>query len=159
MRGHSNNVSSAIFHPNLDINISDSEDKSIRIWDMNRRTTINSVKKDEDRFWVLAAHPTLNLIAAGFDSGLMIFKLEKERVPACLYKNNIYIARNKQLKRIDENDKETILAAIKPPCKRDVYLNNPSYMYINPYSVSEINILLQYEQEGGAYLLYTFPKE
>ena len=159
MRGHSNNVSSVIFHPNLEVIISDSEDKSIRIWDMNRRNTINTYKKDDDRFWVLAAHPTLNLIAAGFDSGMMIFKLEKERVPAALHKNFIYVARNKQLKRYDENDKEMIIATIKPPCKKDVYLNNPSYMYINPYSNSETNILLQYEQDGGNYIMYTLPKD
>ena len=159
MRGHSNNVSSALFHPNLDVIISNSEDKSIRIWDMNRRTTISTFKKEEDRFWVLAAHPTLNLIASGFDSGLMIFKLEKERVPAAMHKNMVYVARNKQLKRFDEDGKETIIAVIKPPSKKDVYLNNPSYIYVNPYSVSEINVLLQYEQDNGSYILYTFPKD
>lgn len=159
MRGHSNNVSSALFHPNLDIIISNSEDKSIRIWDMNRRTTINTYKKDEDRFWVLAAHPTLNLIASGFDSGLMIFKLEKERVPAVIHKNLIYVARHKQLKRVDEEGKESVIAAIKPPCKKDVYLNNPCCIYINPYSISEINVLLQYDQDGGAFMMFTYPKE
>lgn len=159
MRGHSNNVSSAIFHPNLDVIISNSEDKSIRIWDMNRRTTINTYKKEEDRFWVLAGHPSLNFVAAGSDSGLMIFKLEKERVPAALYKNFFYIARNKQLRRVDENDKESIIAAIKPPSKKEVYLNNPCSIQLNPYAISEINILIQYEQEGGSYIMYTFPKE
>ena len=159
MRGHSNNVSSAIFHPNLDIIVSNSEDKSIRIWDMTRRTTINTYKKEDDRFWVLAAHPSLNLMAAGYDSGMMIFKLEKERVPAAIHKGLVYVARSKQLKRIDEQDKETIVAALRPPCKKEVYLNNPACMYINPYATSEINVLLQYQQDGGNYTLITFHKD
>lgn len=159
MRGHSNNVSSAIFHPNLDVIISNSEDKSIRIWDMTRRTTINTYKKEDDRFWVLSAHPTLNLIAAGYDTGMMIFKLEKERVPAVLYKSLVYVARSKQLKRIDENDKENVISTLRPPSKKEVYLNNPSYLYINQYAISEINLLLQYEQDGGNYVLLTFPKD
>lgn len=159
MRGHSNNVSSAIFHPNLDVIVSNSEDKSIRIWDMTRRTTIYTYKKEEDRFWVLAAHPCLNFVAAGSDSGMMIFKLEKERVPGALHKGFVYIARAKQLKRIDDCDRETVIAAIKPPCKKEVYLNNPASMHVNAYGISETNILLQYEQDGGSYMLFTFPKD
>jgi len=58
MRGHLNNVSCALFHPKADIILSDSEDKSIRVWDMNRRTQVHSIKREFDRFWILAAHPT-----------------------------------------------------------------------------------------------------
>ncbi len=38
MRGHTNNVSSVLFHPKHDLVISDSEDKSIRVWDGTKRT-------------------------------------------------------------------------------------------------------------------------
>lgn len=31
------------------------------------------------RFWILAAHPEQNLLAAGHDSGMIVFKLERER--------------------------------------------------------------------------------
>lgn len=31
------------------------------------------------RFWILAAHPEQNLLAAGHDSGMTVFKLERER--------------------------------------------------------------------------------
>ena len=36
--GHSNNVSCVLFHPTLDLIVSNSEDKTIRIWDLNNRT-------------------------------------------------------------------------------------------------------------------------
>ena len=37
--GHTNNVSCVIFHPNLDVMISNSEDKTIRIWDTTKRVS------------------------------------------------------------------------------------------------------------------------
>lgn len=36
--GHTNNVSSVAFHAKLDVIISNSEDKTTRIWDLNKRT-------------------------------------------------------------------------------------------------------------------------
>lgn len=36
-RGHYNNVSCCIFHPRQELILSNSEDKSIRVWDMSKR--------------------------------------------------------------------------------------------------------------------------
>ena len=36
-RGHYNNVSCAVFHPRQDVILSNSEDRSIRVWDMTKR--------------------------------------------------------------------------------------------------------------------------
>lgn len=43
-RGHFNNVSCALFHPKQDLILSDSEDKSIRVWDMGKRTGIQTFR-------------------------------------------------------------------------------------------------------------------
>lgn len=64
-RGHYNNVSCAVFHPRQELILSNSEDKSIRVWDMSKRTGVQTFRRDHDRFWVLGAHPNLNLFAAG----------------------------------------------------------------------------------------------
>mmetsp|Transcript_16618 Transcript_16618/g.40923 ORF Transcript_16618/g.40923 Transcript_16618/m.40923 type:complete len:1252 (-) Transcript_16618:346-4101(-) len=79
MRGHINNVSCVLFHPKKDLIISNSEDKSIRVWDMNKESAPQVLRRENDRYWILAVHPTLNLIGAGHDSGMMVFKLERER--------------------------------------------------------------------------------
>jgi coatomer protein complex subunit alpha (xenin) len=89
MRGHSNNVSCVIFHPHHELIVSNSEDRSIRVWDIAKRLGISTFRQPEDRFWILAAHAEQNLLAAGHDSGLKVFKLERER-PA-------YAAANGQL--------------------------------------------------------------
>lgn len=54
--------------------MSNSEDKSIRVWDMSKRTGVQTFRREHDRFWILAAHPEINLLAAGHDrcsSGLL----------------------------------------------------------------------------------------
>lgn len=67
--GHGHNVSSVIFSPKMDIVVSDSEDKTIRIWDLNKRLLIETYKREQERFWMLAFHHEGNLIAAGSDNG------------------------------------------------------------------------------------------
>lgn len=81
MRGHLSNVSCVMFHQKRELIISNSEDKTIRVWDMNKSTNPLVLRREHDRYWVLDTHPTLNLIAAGHDSGLMVFKLFRERPP------------------------------------------------------------------------------
>lgn len=81
LRGHFNNVSCVLFHPKQEIILSNSEDKTIRVWDMSKRTGVQTFRREHDRFWVLAAHPQYNLFAAGHDSGMVVFKLDRERPP------------------------------------------------------------------------------
>ena len=81
LRGHSNNVSCVMFHAKQDVIISNSEDKSIRVWDMSKRTGVQTFRRENDRFWILAIHPEVNLLAAGHDSGMVVFKLERKDQP------------------------------------------------------------------------------
>ena len=67
LRGHTNNVSCVMFHARQDLIVSNSEDKSVRVWDMSKRTGVQTFRREHDRFWVLAAHPEINLLAAGHD--------------------------------------------------------------------------------------------
>ena len=90
MRGHTNNVSCVLFHPRFDFIISDSEDRTIRIWDMNKRVCLKTFRRENDRFWILAAHPTRSLLAAGHDNGLIVFKLERERPAYDCFKGAVY---------------------------------------------------------------------
>ena len=64
-RGHFNNASAAIFHSSQDLILSVGEDKTIRVWDANKRSAIQTFRRENDRFWFIAAHPTINLFAAG----------------------------------------------------------------------------------------------
>lgn len=102
-RGHFNNVSSALFHPKSELIVSCGEDKTIRVWDLAKRSAIQTFRRENDRFWVLASHPNLNLFAAGHDSGLIVFKLERERPAFAVNGDSLYYIRDKYVRSYDFN--------------------------------------------------------
>ncbi|XP_064393238.1 coatomer subunit alpha-like isoform X1 [Halichondria panicea] len=100
-RGHYNNVCSTLFHPRQDLILSVSEDRSIRVWDMSKRSCIQTFRRESDRFWVVAAHPTLNVFAAGHDNGMLVFKLERERPAYTVHQNILYYVKDRFLRRYE----------------------------------------------------------
>ncbi|CAK5274683.1 unnamed protein product [Mycena citricolor] len=100
-RGHFNNVSTALFHPKHELIVSCGEDKTIRVWDLAKRTAIQTFRRENDRFWVLASHPNLNLFAAGHDNGLIVFKLERERPAFAVHQDTLYYVRDKYVRSYD----------------------------------------------------------
>ncbi len=80
--GHTSNVCCVVFHPKIDIIISNGEDKTTRVWDLTRRTCIETFKKNDDRFWIAAAHPENYYFAAGADNGIYVLSLFKDHVPS-----------------------------------------------------------------------------
>ncbi|CAB4058570.1 COPA [Lepeophtheirus salmonis] len=75
-RGHYNNVSCVLFHPRQDLIISNSEDRTIRVWDTAKRTS-------------------------GHDSGMVVFKLERERPAYALHGNILYYVKERYLRKLD----------------------------------------------------------
>lgn len=51
------------------------------MWDLSKRIVVHTHRRENERFWYLAAHPRLNLFAAAHDTGLVLFKLARERPP------------------------------------------------------------------------------
>lgn len=184
-RGHLNNVSCAIFHPRKELVITNSEDRTIRVWDLNRRTCLNTFRRESDRFWILAAHPTINLFAAGHDSGLLVFKLERERPAYQATDVNLVYVKDRFLRMLDfNNGRDTPLVAVRqasasmfdgmsagmgmpggfPGSASSLSYGlggaqsgqpnaaPPRSMSYNP---SEHAVLLNHDEDGGTYELYT----
>ncbi|UYV67031.1 hypothetical protein LAZ67_4003692 [Cordylochernes scorpioides] len=155
-RGHYNNISCVIFHPRQELILSNSEDGSIRVWDMSKRVCLHSYRR-EDRFWVLTAHPSLNLFAAGHDGGLTIFKLERER-PAFAtvpQNNSLYYIKERFLRLLDfSTSKDTGILQLRGGKKEPPYSLsfNPAE---NAVLVSTRSSML----ENSTYDLYIIPKE
>ncbi|CCD73511.1 Coatomer subunit alpha [Caenorhabditis elegans] len=115
-RGHYNNVSSVIFHPNADLILSNSEDKSIRVWDMQKRTSLHVFRHENERFWVLAAHPSLNMFAAGHDNGMVVFKIQRERPAYCVSDNLVFYVKGQQIRKLDlTTNKDVALCKLRYP--------------------------------------------
>lgn len=155
-RGHYNNVSCAIFHPKQELILSNSEDKSIRVWDMSKRTCLHTFRREHDRYWVIAAHPTLSLFAAGHDNGMVIFKLERERPAYAIYGNSLFYVKEKTLRRLDfTTSKDIALMTVRSTQKGPF-----TTMSYNP---AENAVLLTTKVasslENSFYDLYFIPKD
>ncbi|KAH7297052.1 hypothetical protein KP509_26G051100 [Ceratopteris richardii] len=156
LRGHVNNVSCVMFHARQDIIVSNSEDKSIRVWDMSKRTGVQTFRREHDRFWILAAHPDMNLLAAGHDSGMIVFKLERERPAYTVYGGTLYYIKERNLRSVDlSSSKEISSVPIKKPGATGMN-QGPRSMSYNP---AENAVLISSDVDGGSYELYMLPKD
>ncbi|CAG8542349.1 5895_t:CDS:10, partial [Diversispora eburnea] len=146
-RGHFNNVSAALFHPRQELIISDAEDKTIRVWDMTKRTLVQTFRREHDRFWVLTAHPELNLFAA-------VFKLERERPAYSVHQNNLYYVKEKYLRVFDFSDGSDVSV---------LSTRKISGQYVQPralsYNPAERAIIITTPTDGGSFDLFNLPKE
>ena len=155
-RGHFQNASGCLFHPHQDLILSAGEDKTIRVWDLNKRTLVQTFKRENDRFWVIAAHPEINLFAAGHDNGVMVFKLERERPASAVYQNSLfYITKEKHVRSYDfqKNVESPTLLSLKK-------LGSP---WIPPrtlsYNPAERSVLVTSSADGGCYELINLPRD
>lgn len=155
-RGHFNNVSACFFHPRLDLVISAGEDRTIRVWDVNKRACLQTFRRESDRFWIVCAHPEINLFAAGHDNGVMVFKLERERPAHVIHQNTVfYINKEKQLLQYDmSRDSEPVpLLTLQ---RAGNAWNNPRALSYNP---AERALLVTTAAEGGYYDLISLPRD
>merc|ERR1719199_1434046 len=156
LRGHVNNVSCVMFHARQDIIVSNSEDKSIRVWDMSKRTGVQTFRREHDRFWILAAHPEVNLLAAGHDSGMIVFKLERERPAYHTHGGLLYYVKDRYLRTYDfAKQRDNPLISIRRPGATGSAQGARSMSY-NP---AENAVLINTDVEGGTYELYVVPKD
>lgn len=131
------------------------EDKTVRIWDLTNRTSVASFKRENERFWVIAAHPEINLFAAGHDNGVMVFKLERERPASTVHQNQLFhIAKDKSVRCYDfaKNTDSSPLTSLR---KLGSPWTPPRSMSYNP---AEHAVLVTSPADGGIYELVHLQK-
>lgn len=75
LEGHTDNVSTVIFHPQLPFLLSAGEDATLRIWNAQTFRPEASYNFGMDRAWGLACCRAHNSIGIAFDSGSVVFQL------------------------------------------------------------------------------------
>ncbi|KAG0379905.1 hypothetical protein BGX24_011069 [Mortierella sp. AD032] len=78
LEGHTQNATFAVFHPELPIIISGSEDGSVKIWHANTYRLENTLNYGLNRAWAIAYRRSTNDVALGFDHGSVVIKLGRE---------------------------------------------------------------------------------
>ncbi|KAJ9057030.1 hypothetical protein DSO57_1026341 [Entomophthora muscae] len=146
-RGHYNNVSSVMFHPKQEVILSNSEDRSIRVWDASKRTLLQTFRRDADRYWVMAAHPHLNLVAAGHDSGLVVFKLQRERPAMQITQDTLMYVRDNHIRvhNFNSGSDQPIQALRK---QTGQYFLPPRSLTFNPVDKT---VIVSSVSDGGAH--------
>eukprot|EP01124_Arcella_intermedia_P019040 TRINITY_DN2616_c0_g1_i1.p1 TRINITY_DN2616_c0_g1~~TRINITY_DN2616_c0_g1_i1.p1 ORF type:complete len:869 (-),score=194.40 TRINITY_DN2616_c0_g1_i1:61-2667(-) len=81
LEGHQGNVSSVVFHPELPIIISASEDGYVRLWNANTYRLEKNLNYGLDRAWCISCKHGSNNISLGYDNGTILLKMGRE-VPA-----------------------------------------------------------------------------
>ncbi|KEG08003.1 putative coatomer alpha subunit [Trypanosoma grayi] len=147
LRGHTNNVCCVTYMK--DFLISNSEDRTIRVWDVKARNPIMVFRREADRYWILATLPEKNLIAAGHDSGMQVFKLFRER-PAWILNGKLlhYIYEN-TLYSHDLESKVEYKFVLSP------HLHPPRTISCNPVDNMAV---VWYDTDGGVAETFTIPK-
>ena len=112
LRSHMNNVSYVMFHPRMELLISNSENRTLRVRDMQRRILIHTTRKDTDRYWIFVAHLTLIYFAAVYDNGINLFKLERERYSSFRVGSQIFYFHYSRMMAYDISTKKTNLLKI-----------------------------------------------
>ncbi|XP_062098492.1 coatomer subunit alpha-1-like [Humulus lupulus] len=156
LRGHMNNVSCVLFHTRQDIIVSNSEDRSIRVWDATKRTGLQTFRREHDRFWILASHPEMNLLAAGHDSGMIVFKLERERPAFSVSGDSMYYVKDRFLRMYEfSTQKDTQIIPIRRPGSSSLNQGAKTLSY----SPTENAVLICSDVDAGSYELYIIPKD
>lgn len=78
LEGHLANVSFAIFHPELPLIVSGSEDGTVRFWNSNTFKLEKLVNYGLERIWCVSVLLRSNLVAVGCDLGYVVIKLGNE---------------------------------------------------------------------------------
>ena len=137
--------------------VSNSEDKSIRVWDMSKRQGVQTFRREHDRFWILAAQQESNLLAAGHDGGMIVFKLERERPGFCPLANGVIFIKDRHVRLYEyakPPNQETLMMTIRRPST-----SGSSVARSVQYNEQESMLLVSLDAEGGSYELYHVSRE
>ena len=151
-----NNVSCVLVHSRQYIIVSSSEDKSIRAWDATKRTCLQTFPREHDRFWILGCHPEMTLLAARHDSGMIVFKLERDRPAFSVSGDSLYFVKDRFLQLFEYSSRKD--TQIIPIGKLGSACLNQGPRTLS-YNPTENAILIWSNVDGGSYELYIIPKD
>ena len=78
LEGHAQNIAAVIFHPELPIILTGSEDGTVRVWHANTYRLENTLNYGLERVWSIACFKGSNDVSIGYDEGSILIKLGRE---------------------------------------------------------------------------------
>lgn len=97
LTGHTNNVSTALFHPSLPIIMTGSEDGTTRIWHSSTYRLETTLNYFLERVWSMAILKGSNSAAIGYDEGTVVIKIGSEEPVVSMHSGKIVWARGTEI--------------------------------------------------------------
>ncbi|ETW49634.1 hypothetical protein PFMALIP_02342 [Plasmodium falciparum MaliPS096_E11] len=94
LSGHTQNISCVIYHSNLPIILSSSEDCNVKIWNSSMFKLESTLNYNMDRCWSLCAKKTKNDLCIGYDEGLVVIQIGSDVPIYTMFKNKIIYIKN-----------------------------------------------------------------
>ncbi|CRG96603.1 beta subunit of coatomer complex, putative [Plasmodium gallinaceum] len=134
LSGHTQNISCLIYHSNLPIIISSSEDCNVKIWNSSMFKLETTLNYNMDRCWSLCAKKTKNDLCIGYDEGLVVIQIGSDKPIFTMFKNKIIYIKNTEIYIInlqnvgdDYNDGDIYKVNKKELGNCDFYPTNVSF--------------------------------
>jgi coatomer subunit beta' len=95
---HQNNISSVLFHPDLPLIFSAAEDGAVMIWHSSTYKLQTTLDYFMERAWCLDyCQENTNIVAIGFDEGVMVLKIGNDEPLASLNNGKLIVAKNTEV--------------------------------------------------------------
>lgn len=78
LSGHTHNVSFAVWHPELPLIISGSEDSTLKVWNSRTYKLEQTLNWSMERAWCVATRAALNMVAIGFETGALALRIGRD---------------------------------------------------------------------------------
>ena len=131
LEGHTHNVSAVMFHPELPVIVTGSEDGTARIWHSTTYRLENTLNYGMERVWSIGGAKGSNQVAIGYDEGTVIIKVGREDPVASMDGNGkIVWARHNEVQTVNVKslpadfkitDGERLPLAVKEMGSTDLY--------------------------------------
>ncbi|KAI5165993.1 coatomer subunit alpha [Nematocida sp. AWRm78] len=101
LQGHHSHISS-LYYTKSNTLLSNSEDGTLKIWDLKNRKPIKTLTIEGGRYWCLAMDQEENIFAAGHDTGFSIYSIGILYPVYAVYDGILYICKDTELNKIEE---------------------------------------------------------
>mmetsp|Transcript_23742 Transcript_23742/g.62029 ORF Transcript_23742/g.62029 Transcript_23742/m.62029 type:complete len:903 (+) Transcript_23742:102-2810(+) len=78
LEGHTQNVCSVCYHPEMPVILTGSEDGTVRVWNSGTYRAENTLNYGLERVWSMAYRKGTNNVAIGYDEGTIMIKMGRE---------------------------------------------------------------------------------
>jgi hypothetical protein len=114
---------------------------------------LQTFRRENDRFWMLGVHPEQALIAAGHDSGMVVFKLERERPAYSSVDGQLFYVRERDLRRsVLGTGSDVHLVPLRPRGAAGGHQGalgtGPRTLTVNGFNPGEDNVLITRALDG-----------